>query len=175
MKNLLFLLFIVSTNHSMSQVPMAMPPDANAFYNKAITVINPRIKNIVIQAAFILKNRQANGDSLSKALQNNPALKGMSNEDIEGITTLIMVQASKDADEDLKKMVLSMKSNNEVQPVANNNQSTNKTNESIEEINDRKQLMLQVIMHRKSKIAEEISLVLKKIPENKETIINNLK
>ncbi|MEP6597618.1 MAG: hypothetical protein ABJA71_16810, partial [Ginsengibacter sp.] len=176
MQKFLLIVAIVFTKTGIAQVPMAMPPDANAFYNKAMPLIKPHLKKIVIHTAFLLKNRRANADSLSNALHTNPGLKGMSDENIEGMTTLIMVHASKDADEDLKKMVLSMR-NNEAEPVANKNvnANANKTNVSSEEINDKKLLMLQMIMNRKSKIAEEISLVLKKIPENKENIINNLK
>jgi hypothetical protein len=114
-----------------------------------------------------------NSERLIKTLHSNPALKGMSEENIAAISTLVMVQASKDADEDLKKMVLSMRNNSEAEPVSNTN-GVNK-HESLQEINDKKQLMLQMIMQRKSKMAEEIDLIIKKIYSNRENIINNLK
>ena len=173
MKNLLLFFCMVFIHQSIAQVPMAMPPDADAFYKNAMPIIKPQLKNVILKAASLLKNRQMNADSLIKALHSNPALKGMGNENIEAISTLIMVQASKDADEDLKKMVLSMRNNNEAEPVSNTN--CGDKNESLQEINDKKQLMLQRIMNRKSKMAEEISLVIKKIYDNKENIINNLK
>lgn len=171
MKNFLLFLCIVFTHQLMAQVPMAMPPDADAFYKSIMPIIKPQLKNVIIKSAFLLKNQRPNADSLINALRSNPALKSMSDESIEAVSALIMVQASIDADEDLKKMVLSMR-NNEAEQVSNI--STNK-NESTQEVNDKKQLILQMIMLRKSKIAEEISLVIKKIYGNRENIINNLK
>ena len=168
MRNFLFFLCIVFTQKIFAQVPMAMPPEADAFYKNAMPVIKPQIKEIIIKSATALKNRQANTDSLMKALQSDPKLKGMSEANIAAVSTLIMVQASNDADEELKKMVLSMRN---AEPVLN----TDGKNQSAQEINDRKQLMLQMIMARKSKMAEEISLVFKKVPGNRDNIINNLK
>ncbi len=160
MKNFLLFISIIFLQESHAQVNTVMPAAANAFYDKAMPQIKPQIKSIIVQNAAAMKNRRANVDSLAKVLRTNAALKGMSDENITGITTLVMVQASKDADEDLKKMVLSTKNNG---------------NETQEEINDRKQLAVQFLMNRKSKIAEEISLVIKTVSDNKENIINNLK
>lgn len=173
MKNFLLSLCIVITHQSIAQVPMAMPPDADAFYKNAMPIIKSEFKNVIVKSASLLKTEQVNSERLIKTLHSNPALKGMSEENIAAISTLVMVQASKDADEDLKKMVLSMRNNSEAEPVSNTN-GVNK-HESLQEINDKKQLMLQMIMQRKSKMAEEIDLVIKKIYSNRENIINNLK
>lgn len=162
MKKILLSICIVLSLQAKSQVHSAMPPEANEFFDKAMPVINPSVKNLITQSAMNLKNRRANADSLVKALRNNRLLKSMNDENIAGITTLIMVQASKDADEDLKKMVLGMK--NDTQQVSTD-----------DEIKDKKQLALQLILNRKSNMAEEISLVLKRIPQDKENIINSLK
>ncbi len=166
MKKILLSLCIVLSLQAKSQVHSAMPPEANDFFDKAMPLINPSVKNLITQAAITLKSRRANADSLFKALRSNHLLKTMNDENIAGITTLVIVQASKDADEDLKKMVLSMK---------NDNAGEQATNSNHEAINDKKQLALQLILNRKSNMAEEISLVLKKIPQDKENIINSLK
>jgi len=156
MKNLLILATFAFSINGSAQSPVAMPVDAYTFYNNAMPVLRPQIKNIVIQTAGALKNRRPNSDSLKKRLNTNPALKKMSSNDIDGITLLIMVQASKDIDSDLKQMVLSM----------------NKSNESAEEI---KQIKLQLIMDRKSDISQETNNVMKNFSASNETIINNLK
>ncbi len=156
MRNFLLFLCMVLTHESFAQVPMAMPPDADAFYKNAMPEIKPQIKNVIIKTASTLKSRQVNADSLNKALHANPVLKGMNDENIAAISTLIMVQASKDADEDLKKMVLSMRGSDAGGQASNTD-------------------ALQMIMSRKSKMAEEISLVIKRIYDNRENIINNLK
>ncbi len=167
MKKLLLSLCIVLTHYSQAQVHTAMPPDANTFFDKAMPLVKSSLKNLITQAAAVLKNRRANADSLFTALHNNPLLKSMSDENIAGVTTLIIVQASKDADEDLKKMVLSMRDNN-------NASRTSNAAQSPEEINEKKQVALQLILARKSNMAEEINFVLQKLSD-KENIISSLK
>ncbi len=170
-----FILFpcIVFFHQIIAQVPMSMPPDADAFYKNAMPTIRPQLKNIITKSAGQLKIKQANADSLIKVLHSNTACKNMNDENIEAISTLIMVQASNDADEDLKKIVLSMRNNNGAEQVSNIDNGN--ANGSLQEINDKKQLMVQMIMHRKSKIAEEITPLIRKIYTNRENIINNLK
>ena len=182
MKNLLLFAFCIFILKNLNaQVPTAMPPDANTFYNNAMPVIRQQVKNMVLKTAVAIKYRKANADSLSQRLRTINSLKGMSNNDIEGITVLIMVQASEDADTDLKRLVLGMSRGNEqkqeqqttMQTVSVNNVK-NKTR-SIEEINSMQNLKLQMIMERKSRMAEEISNVMKKISGIQQNIINNLK
>jgi hypothetical protein len=164
MKNLLFsALVAVSFSQEISaQVSKVMPPDADEFYNKSMPLLRSQVKQIVLQTAASIKHRTINGDSLSSSLYKHPQLKGMSNNDIEGITVLIMVQASKDADDDLKKMVLQI------------SRSSNQNN-SLTKENDSQNSKLQVIMDRKSGMAEEIGYVMKKISGNPQDIIANLK
>ena len=80
-----------------------MPADAYSFYDNSMPVLRPQVKNIVLQTAKAMENRKANADSLLQVLRANTALKSKSNNDIEGIIVLIMVQASKDADARFKK------------------------------------------------------------------------
>lgn len=182
MKNLLLLAFYISGLQNISaQVPTAMPPDADAFYVTAMPVIRQHVKNIVLQMAGTIKYLKADADSLSQRLRTNKTLKGMSTDDIDGITVLILVQASKDADADLKMMVLGMNRRNEqkqqqsasIQTASENNPETK--SRSIEEINALQNLKLKMIMERKSRMAEEISNVMKKISGTRQNIINDLK
>ena len=183
MKNLLlFAFYILLFKNINAQVPTAMPPDATAFYNKAMPVIRQPIKDIVVQTAQAIKRYNANADSLSRRLRANHMMKGMSNHDIDGITVLILVQASRDADADLKLMVLGMSRRNEqkqqqhqttIQSISVNNAKNE--NRSTDEINDIQNLKLQVIIERKRRMAEEISSVMQKIQNTQQNIINNLK
>lgn len=164
MKILLFfaLTSIIISKGLYSQVPKAMPPDADEFYTQSMPLLRPQVKKIVLQTAETIKHSKINADSLSQALHRNAALKGMRNNDIEGITVLIMVQASKDADADLKKMVLEISRRND-------------QNSTVAKENDVENTKLQMIMDRKSGMAEEISYVMKRISGSQQNIINNLK
>jgi len=179
MKNLLLFAFCILLFKSINaQVPTAMPPDATAFYNKAMPVIRQHIKDIVVQAAHAIKRYNANADSLSRRLRANHVTKGMSNHNIDGITVLILVQASRDADADLKLMVLGMSRRNEQQQATAQSVSVNNAkneNRSTDEINDIQNLKLQVIIERKRRMAEEIGSVMQKIQNTQQSIINDLK
>ena len=177
---LLFAFCILLFKNIDAQVPTAMPPEATAFYNKAMPLIRQHIKDIVVQTAHAIKRYNANADSLSRRLRANHVMKGMSNHDIDGITVLILVQASRDADADLKVMVLGMSRRNEQKQQQTTIQSTSvknakNENRSTDEINDIQNLRLQVIIERKRRMAEEISNVMQKIQNTQQSIINNLK
>ena len=164
-----------------AQVSTAMSPEANAFYINAMPAIGQQIKNLVLQTAGAIKHYKVNTDSLSRKLHSNKILKDLSNNDIDGITVLIMVQASKDADADLKLMVLGMNRRNEqkgqqeatIQTVSENN--TDNKPRSIEEIRDMQNAKLRMIMERKSRMAEEINDLMKKISGTQQNIIADLK
>ena len=146
MKNLLLFAFCTLFFKNINaQVPTAMPPEATAFYNKAMPVIRQHIKDMVLQTAHAIKRYNASADSLSRRLRANHVTKGMSNHDIDGITVLILVQASRDADADLKLMVLGMSRRNEqkqqlttIQSISVNNAKNE--NRSTGEINDTQNL-----------------------------------
>lgn len=182
MKNLLLLAFCIPILENLTaQVPTAMPPDANAFYISAMPAVRQQVRDIVLHTADAMKHHRANADSLLQKLRTNKVLRAMSNNDIEGITVLILVQASKEADSDLKLVVLGMSRRNEqkqqqrtiTQTVSVNNDE-NKT-KSIDEINDMQNSKLQLIMDRKRRMAEEITNVMEKISGTQQNIIDNLK
>ncbi len=177
MKNLLFFaLYIVFYSPSiLGQVSKVMPPEADDFYNKSMPLLRPQVKNIVLHAAKAIENRKINSDSLSRELKANAALKGMSNNDIEGIIVLIMVQASKDADANLKKMVLEISRSNGQKKQANTTSEKTNKNNTQDDIDEIQNLKLQMIMDHKSDMAQEVNYAMKKISSTQQTIINNLK
>ncbi len=156
MKNLLPFIFCGISFCGFAQVHTAMPPEATALYNNAMRSIKPEIKNLIEKGANKLKNRNVNSDSLANELKKDPLLKGINQHDIEAIIVLIMVQASKNADADLKNLVIKMRKTND----QNSTESYNGT---------------EAIIDHKSKIAETLAVVMKKISGSQENAINNLK
>lgn len=155
MKNLLLFIFSHVTFCSFAQVHSAMPPEAGSFYNKAMPSINPDIKILIEKNAVHLKSAQVDTDSLSYALKKDPLLKKMKQPDLDAIAVLILVQASKNADADLKTLVINMRKTN--------NQNTQKVDATVS------------LLEYKSKIAEGIPLLMKKISDSQESAINNLR
>jgi hypothetical protein len=155
MKYLLPFLFCSFSLSSFAQVHSAMPPEASSLYNYAMKSINPEIKNLIEREAHNLKGRNIDADNLINTLKKDPLLKKLDQHDIDAIAVLIMVQASKNADEDLKNLVMNMRKNNDQSSL-----DSNKT---------------ETILDQKSKMAKNISMVMKKISASQESAINNLK
>jgi hypothetical protein len=181
MKKLLIFVFCLSGLKNLNaQVPTAMSPEANIFYSTAMPAVRQQVKNIVLQTAGAVKNYKANADSLSQKLRANKALKNMTANDIDGITVLILVQASKDADADLKLRVLRMSRRNQKQQEQTTMQKVSSNNvenkgRPAEEVNDMENLKLHEIMERKSGMAQEINNFMKNISGNQQNIINDLR
>lgn len=159
MKNLLPFIFCLSSFCSIAQINKVMPPEANTFYSKAMANIKPQIKNIVKKNADILKGRAINTDSLSEVLIKDQFLKTATLQDIEAVGVLIMVQASKNADADLKDLVISMRKNEREKNMGDNTQSNK----------------VESILENKSKIAENVSILMKRISGAQDVVINNLR
>ncbi len=165
MKNLALLAFLTFNCNlfAAAQVPKAMPPDADEFYNQSMPQLRPKVKGFVLKTARAIEHRKINTDSLAAAFHKTPLLKGMSNTDIQGLMVLVMVQASKDADADLKKMVLEI------------GRKSDEAKEKNIAVSDEQNAQLQNIMDRKSDMAEQVSYTMKKISGSQQSIINNLR
>lgn len=158
MKNLLPFVFCLFSICSIAQINTVMPTEANTFYSKAMANIKPQIKNIVEKNADVLKGKTINTDSLSKALIKNQFLKNATIQDIEAIGVLIMVQASKNADADLKELVINRRKNE---------REANPGNTAPGKV--------ESILENKSKLAENVSMLMKRISAAQDVVINNLR
>jgi hypothetical protein len=154
MKNLLSVLFSFIFFSSIAQVNTVMPQEANTFYSKAMPSIKPQIKSFIEKNAAALKEKTINIDSLCKALSKDQLLKNASVQDIEAIGVLIMVQATKNADDDLKSLVI------------------NKHKNGSELNTDSK---VETILENKSRMAESASELMKRISGAQDLVINNLR
>lgn len=163
MKNLLPLFFFAVTVNSYAQVNAVMPPEATSFYNSAMQKLKPELKTTIEKNANKLKGRNVDIDSLSIELHKSAYLKNSNEYDLHAIVVLIMVQISKDADADLKNLVIHMHRTNE---------QNNKTNLHINETSENK---VESILANKRQIAENVSLVMEKHPDLPQTFINKLK
>lgn len=163
MKNLLLLFLIILTYKSYAQVNSVMPAEATSFYNSAMQKIKPDLKNTIEKNANKLKGRIVNIDSLSVELHKDRFLKNSNQEDLKAIVVLIMVQISKNADADLKNMVIHMPKN----PDQNENRNSS--------VNGRQENMIENILANKRQIAENVSSVMEKLPGLTQTLIDELK
>ncbi len=156
MKKILPFLFSGFSFSAFGQVNFSMPPEANAFYNNAMQKITPAIKNIILRNAQNLKGRQINMDSLFTRLQKETVLKNSGQDNVQAVTVLVMIQVSKNADADLKNLVINM--------------PKNRANETEDP-----EIKVAAILANKSQIAESVSIAMKKITPGQEILLSNLK
>lgn len=142
---------------SAGQVNSSMPPEALTFYNNAMPVLKPGVKKLIEKNALNLKDRRINADSLLNRLQHEPSLKGGSKENLLAILVLTMVQVSKNADAELKDLVVNI--------------SKQKAKEGQSEAEN----LVASILANKSSIAESVSFTIKKLPPTQEIALENLK
>lgn len=140
-----------------------MPQEAYTFYSKAMPNIKSGIKSIIEKNAVSLNERTVNTDSLTKSLSKVTLLKHATQQDIEAIAVLIMVQISINADADLKYLVIHM---------PKSEQEKNEENKKGENAAEKK---VERILANKSRIAENVSVVMKRISGAQDVVINNLR
>ncbi len=159
MKNMLPLLFLLFARQAFSQVNAILPSEANAFYQNAMQSIKPAIKNLIEKNANKLTGHKINVDSLVKELQKSPLLKGGNEKDLEAITVLILVQASKNADNNLKELVIHKK----------------QTNYEDDAEKEKDKNYASLIVENKSDIAQTVSFIMKKLSGSAQMVMDKYK
>jgi hypothetical protein len=88
-------------------------PEAEAFFSKAMSQINPKHVAWVKSTAKTTEAQNANEAAIKKMATNYALLGSLNNQDIEALSFLVLMQASKSAQEDLKAIMANVKSINE--------------------------------------------------------------
>lgn len=159
MKNFLPLIFYSLSLAGYSQVNSAMPPEADLFYNHAMQTVKPEIKSTIEKNANNLKNRIIDTDSLSDFLSSDHTLKDITQKGRVAIAILIMVQTYKNADADLKDMVLNRQKDSDKSLSKDNPHSASVEN----------------ILNNKSQIAANVSVLMRKLGSSRDLALDNLK
>ncbi|MBI3140010.1 MAG: hypothetical protein HYZ15_15645 [Sphingobacteriales bacterium] len=103
-------------------------PEAEAFYKNAMAAINAKhVKWIKTTAVEVNEKKLSEADVMTRA-KSYGALGNMNSQDIEAIAFLVLMQASKSAQEDLKAIMANVKSVNEQKAKLRN--AMNKINSS---------------------------------------------
>jgi len=156
MKNILpFLFFLFLADFSFAQVNSVLPPEANAFYQNSIKTIKPGVKDLIEKNANKLTGQKVNVDSLVTELHKTALLKAGNEKDLQAITVLILVQASKNADNELKDIVI---------------HSGNPDSQS-----ERDKSFATLLVENKSEIANAVALIMKKLSGSPEMVMDKFK
>ncbi len=173
-------------------------PEAEAFYQKAMPVINPRYKTVIDKMATSLNGKNVSADSAKSLMQaqHSGSVASLSEMDIETLVMLTLIKIDKDNQQDLKAMLRNMKQQNaskknQTQPVVYKEKTIKKdsiterqtqlekqketSRTEVKELGEAQQMRMQLLMDRRSKALETISNIMKKISSTQDSIINNLK
>lgn len=90
-----------------------IPADADAFYNKAISSINPRHTTWIKRTAMLVNNQNIEEAGVRQFTSGYVGQNNLNNLDIEALVALVMMQASKDNEQDMKNIMADMKKKNE--------------------------------------------------------------
>lgn len=111
MKYSILITFCLWTFCSFGQLNSSMPPEASIFYNKAIDNISLEIKKVVLVNSLKIKDRKIEVEQLLLELNKEPRLRKLKKADLDWIAILIMVQASRNTDDELKRKVVELRKN----------------------------------------------------------------
>jgi hypothetical protein len=195
MKLILYTLLLLGPLQSRAQELFSVPADAEAFYKKAMPAINVKYRQLVQQIATQLKGKDIIADSIATTLRNSGNIIKLGNADIDALVVLVMMEASKDSQEELKSVMMEMKRKNAEkknvsQPVITKQRQT--TPDSL--VNDKTRLRnkpaanditmdsgqqlqsrMDKMVDRRARTNDMISTIMKKISDTQNQIIQNLK
>lgn len=195
MKTFLFSLLSLFALPIFSQSILATDAKATAFYNKALPVIKPGYKSMILKTSAALKGKTVNVDSLKIAFKKDDQLKSLNDQSIEVLVLLVMTNISNEVSADLKNTLSDIqKSNGKKDAMRDSstfvdsiftkhrpgerikvvNYNADKK-DAMNELSETQQMRLQTYMDRKTKAMETISNLMKKYSDTQDTIINNLK
>ena len=128
-------IFIIGALFSLSLAvnsQQPLPSDADAFYQKAMTQINTR-HIIWLKRTAMNVNSQKMDESSIRTLTNIYGVQyNLNDGDIEALVSLVMIQAAKDAEQDLKITLEEMKkTNGEKQKIREAQENMEKNKNSI--------------------------------------------
>jgi hypothetical protein len=195
MKLILYTLLLLGPLQSRAQELFSVPADAEAFYKKAMPAINVKYRQLVQQIATQLKGKDIIADSIATTLRNSGNIIKLGNADIDALVVLVMMEASKDSQEELKSVMMEMKRKNAEkknvsQPVITKQRQP--TPDSL--VNDKTRLRnkpaanditmdsgqqlqsrMDKMVDRRARTNDMISTIMKKISDTQNQIIQNLK
>lgn len=184
--NLAVFLLIASLVHAEAQmhmtplalsraVPAPLPDGAEARQARLLSKLGPQSRAWISQEA----RREAAAGTVSQgaaaaAAQNDfPQLGAMAGEDIMALAFLVLMEAAKQSEQDLKDIMAATQKANE-QKKAQRGQVAQAAG-SLDEMSEEQSLKLQMAMDRRSKAVAALSNMMKKSAAANDNILQNLK
>jgi hypothetical protein len=146
---------------------------------KLAPVVKPGVQGWVDSEARSIAARKLDADAAHAVIVHDAGTRfagqTLSNGDVEALAFLVMMQAAKSADDDLKSMMQQMKEANDRRARLRTDKSKADSLKKLDELSEMEQIRLQTMMDRRSKYETMLSNILKKMSDTSGAIISNLK
>ena len=110
---IIFLFFCLFLFCTIIKSQQTIPPDAEAFYKKAMSSINTEHIAWIKSTAVNVKTQNIDEAGIRKLASGYGSQYNFNNMDVEALVALIMMQSAKDQEQDMKNMMEEMKKRNE--------------------------------------------------------------
>ena len=159
---------------------LELSPAVATQHERIQRLVGPKTKQRIaeIAPAFSARVRQLpptadfHALAVAEVRSSFQASGNLSNEDIETLAFLVMTQAAKDSQSDLKNIMDGVKKTNQQKQAQRNAQNQK---DSLSEMSEEESLRLQMAMDRQSKLMEAVSNIEKKMAETQDSTVKNLK
>ncbi len=157
-----------------------LTPAVVAQHERIQRLIGPKTKQRISQIApaFSARARQLppttdfHALAVAEVRSGFQGLGNLPNEDIEAIAFLVMMQATQDAQSDLKNIMDGVKKANQQKQ---SQRAAQNQKDAVSEMSEEESLRLQMTMDRRSKFIETLSNVEKKMAQTQDSVVQNLK
>jgi len=162
--------FLLAAGTARTQETLTITPEMTSTETRLLTKVSPEGRAWIKQEAA----RQRSGISQTGTIDQQtwktfPSLGPMGDGDIMAIAFLVMMEASKSADEDLKSVMAGVKAINKQKAAIRETQRASTT------AGDAQSAKMQTSMDRRAKMLETASNLMKKMAETGSTTVRNLK
>jgi len=161
---------------------------ADSLFTRLMSTSRPQIKNWVYSTANKYRNKDVN-ENILKSNKEFSVLGNMNDGDIAALAFLVIMQASKDAENDMKQIMDNVKQTNnakaqqrvlieknkKLKDSLHGNSEIKNNSDNLNDMTEMQQLRLQMYMDRRQKAMETISNLMKKIANTESSIIQNIK
>lgn len=161
---------VLASGTVRAQESPAITPEMTAVEARLLAKVSPEGRAWIRQEAA----RQKSGTGVAGKIDSQtwttyPSLTSMSDGDIIAIAFLVMMEAAKSANEDLKSVMAGVKAINKQKASIRETQRANTA------LGDAQAVRMQLYMDRRSKMLETASNLMKKMAESGSTTVRNMK
>jgi hypothetical protein len=189
----IFIIFLLMTGmvaQAQQYKLQPMPAKAERIYAQTMANARPDIKNLILNMGEAWKGKKPDPKAIAKQAHHNFGKMGKN--DIDELVMMVLIQSSKDEENDLQGVMNQMQQITRQKAALRNKKykaddsiiitksvikeiNEHKSSENISDLSTQDQLEIQMVMDRRSQAYEMISNMMKNMSDTNDAIIGNIK